>query len=577
MSNKEKRNLTAEEKLLKQKRKEMGENAAENILGPNPIVGFTRRNILAAVGITAKKAISNPRQVATHSATFAKEVGKALLGVSDLQTDKTDRRFMDSAWKDSWFYRRFLQTYLAADKGLHNWIDATDLDKEDRDRAHFVFSLISDALAPSNSPLNPAALKRLIDAGGVSLLRGLRNIVYDMIKNRGMPSMVDKSPFKVGVNLATTRGAVVFRNDVLELIQYTPATKEVCQRPIIYVPPQINKYYLFDLSPEKSFVKYSVGQGLHVFAVSWRNPVKKQRHWKLDTYVEAMKEAIEVVSEITGSRDCNMVSGCAGGITMTVLLGHLAALNEPKVNAVTLIVTVLDTNNTENILGLFADEKTIELARQASRIKGVLDGEEMARVFAWMRPNDLVWNYWVNNYLLGNKPPAFDVLFWNCDTTRLPAEFHSDLLDIFKDNLLANPGKLVVCDTPIDLSKIKCDVYYVAGITDHITPWQPAYRSSRLLGGDTTFILGNSGHVQTILSSPANPKASYYLGKRGSKNRRKTADAWFKNADKQQGSWWAHWREWIFARSGDGVPAPDRPGNDKYRLIENAPGTYVHE
>lgn len=317
--------------------------------------------------------------------------------------------------------------------------------------------------------LNPTALKRLVDTGGLSALRGAGHLLGDVINNGGLPSTVDKKAFKVGENLANTPGSVIVRNEFFELIQYKPTTAIVHERPLLMVPPQINRFYVFDLSPEKSIVRYAIEQGLQVFIVGWRNPTPAQRDWGLETYLVALEEAIDAGIKITGNPDCNILCACSGGITTATLLGHFAAWNEHKVNAVTLLVSVFDTSG-QSTMTLFLNEPTIEAARQYSDRRGVLEGKDLERAFAWMRPNDLIWNYWINNYLLGNEPPAFDVLYWNSDTTRLAAKFHSDLLTFYKLNPLVNPGALVVLDIPIDLSKVQNDFYVVAGVTDHICP-----------------------------------------------------------------------------------------------------------
>jgi polyhydroxyalkanoate synthase len=388
-----------------------------------------------------------------------------------------------------------------------------------------------------------------------------------------MPSQVDTSAFKVGENLATTHGAVVFRNEVLELIQYYPVTENVSERPLLIVPPQINRFYVFDLSPQKSLVQYALKNGLQVFIVSWRNPTPAQRDWGLETYIGAIREAIDAVRLITGSPDCNLLGACSGGITTVTLLGYLAAHADSSVHALTLLVSVFDTGNGQTALGLFASEEAIEAARRHSHVRGVLEGKEMARVFSWLRPNDLIWNYWVHNYLLGQEPPAFDVLYWNNDTTRLPAALHSEFLTIYQCNPLARAGALVVRGTPIDVSQITCDCYILAGTTDHITPWQACYRSSRLLGGQREFILSNSGHIQSILNPPGNPKATFFT------NAAQSADAqdWYAGATKHSGSWWEYWKTWLLAHSGSQKAAPASVGNDTYTVLAEAPGTYVFE
>jgi polyhydroxyalkanoate synthase len=552
--------------------KEVGTEAAENILGPNPVVGLRGRDLFLTVGMLARQALRQPHQVLAHGFTFAAEASRILGGSSALAPDPKDRRFQDTTWKENGLYQRGLQLYLSANKEVHEWVDASIPNSDDRRRAHFVLSLFTDAMAPSNSVLNPEALKRLLETGGNSAVQGLRHLLDDLQHNGGMPSQVDKSAFKVGENLATTPGAVVFRNEVLELIQYQPVTKKVSERPLLVVPPQINKFYVFDLSPKKSLAQYLLSNGVQTFIISWRNPTPAQRHWGLDTYVAAIEEAIDVISDITGSDDCNLLAACAGGMTAIALVGHLAARGERKVNATTLLVSSFDTGNDSGILGLFATEESIEAARRHSHAQGVLDGKEMERVFAWLRPNDLVWNYWVNNYLLGHEPPAFDVLYWNSDSTRLPAKFHSELLTLYQQNSLAVPANLTVCGTPIDISRVDCDFYNVAGMTDHIVPWESCYHSSLLLG-KREFILSNSGHIQSILNPPGNPKATFF----SNTERPADAKAWFEGATKQNGSWWEHWKAWLLARSGPQKAAPATPGNSTYTPLIDAPGTYVFE
>ena len=387
-----------------------------------------------------------------------------------------------------------------------------------------------------------------------------------------MPSQVNMDAFEVGKNLGTTEGAVVFRNEVLELIQYQPTTEQVLERPLLVVPPQINKFYVFDLSPEKSLARFCLRSNVQTFIVSWRNPTKAQREWGLSTYIDALKEAVDAVLAITGCKDLNMLGACSGGITCTALLGHYAALGENKVNALTLLVSVLDTT-LDNQVALFVDEQTLEAAKRHSYQAGVLEGRDMAKVFAWMRPNDLIWNYWVNNYLLGKAPPPFDILYWNNDNTRLPAALHGDLLDFFKHNPLSHPGGLEVCGTPIDLQKVTVDSFSVAGINDHITPWDAVYRSTQLLGGDKRFVLSNSGHIQSILNPPGNPKSRYMT----SSEMPAQADDWQENSTKHTDSWWLYWQAWLAERSGALKPAPAKLGNKAYPSAEASPGTYVHE
>jgi polyhydroxyalkanoate synthase len=327
-----------------------------------------------------------------------------------------------------------------------------------------------------------------------------------------------------------------------------------------------------DLSPNKSLVRYLIANGQQVFTISWRNPTPEDREWGFDTYDRAILEAIDVVRAITANPDVNILGACLGGMTLATLLGYLAAREDRRIHAVSFVVTVLDSN-VESTMGLFATKETTAAAKQASRSRGVLEGQEMARVFAWLRPNDLIWNYWVNNYLIGNDPAAFDVLYWNNDTTRLSAKLHGEMLDLLETNAFTHPGTLEVLGTPIDLSKVTNDSYIIAGITDHITPWQGCYATTQLLGGKVTFILSNSGHIQAILNPPGNPKASYFV------NEHYPADPgqWQAGAQKRSGSWWEDWRDWLGQRAGEKKGAPQGLGNEQYQPGTPAPGTYVFE
>ncbi|MFN3768634.1 MAG: class II poly(R)-hydroxyalkanoic acid synthase [Ectopseudomonas guguanensis] len=546
--------------------------ASENTLGLNPVIGIRGKDLLTSARMVLTQALKQPFHSAKHVAHFGLELKNVMLGQSQLKPEDGDRRFADPAWSQNPLYRRYLQTYLAWRKELHDWIEHSSLSEQDASRGHFVINLMTEAMAPSNSMANPAAVKRFFETGGKSLLDGLSHLAKDLVHNGGMPSQVNMEAFEVGKNLATTEGAVVFRNDVLELIQYKPITESVHERPLLVVPPQINKFYVFDLSPDKSLARFLLRSQVQTFVVSWRNPTKAQREWGLSTYIEALKEAIDVICAITGSKDINMLGACSGGLTTASLLGHYAALGQPKVNALTLLVSVLDTQ-LDTQVALFADEKTLEAAKRRSYQAGVLEGSDMAKVFAWMRPNDLIWNYWVNNYLLGNEPPVFDILYWNNDTTRLPAALHGEFIEMFQTNPLTRPGALEVCGTPIDLKQVTCDFFVVAGTTDHITPWDSCYKSAHLFGGKCEFVLSNSGHIQSILNPPGNPKARYMT------NSEMPLDpkAWQESSTKHADSWWLHWQSWLAERSGETKNAPRALGNKKYPAGEAAPGTYVHE
>jgi polyhydroxyalkanoate synthase len=550
---------------------ELSQQASEYTLSLSPVIGPRGRDLLSSARMVLRQPLRQPLHSAQHALSFGAELFQVLLGRSDLHPEAGDKRFDDPTWQKNPLYRRYMQSYLAWRQELNDWISSSNLSEQDASRGQFVIGLLTEAMAPTNGLANPAALKRFYETGGKSVLNGLSNLVKDMIENGGMPSQVNKQAFEVGRNLATTEGAVVFRSEVLELIQYSPLTEQVHARPLLVVPPQINKFYAFDLSPQKSVARFLLGNGVQTFIVSWRNPGKAQRDWGLSTYIEAIKEAVEAVLAITGSADLNMLGTCSGGGTMSSLLGHYAALGEQKVNAFTLLVSVLDTR-VDTQVSLFADEKTLEAAKRHSYQAGVLEGRDLARVFAWMRPNDLIWNYWINNYLLGNEPPEFDVLYWNNDTTNLPAALHGEFIDMYRTNPLTRAGALEVCGTPIDLKQVTSDFYCVAGVTDHITPWEACYRSVHLFGGQCEFVLSNSGHIQSLLNPPGNPKARFMTNEALPED----AQTWLAGTTKHAGSWWSHWQDWLQARSGERKKAPAKLGNKAYPAGEAAPGTYVH-
>jgi polyhydroxyalkanoate synthase subunit PhaC len=430
--------------------------------------------------------------------------------------------------------------------------------------------LLTSALAPTNAlALNPDAVIRAYETGGRSIVAGLGNVARDIRFNHGFPRTADPDAFEVGRNLAVTPGAVVFRNDVCELLQYTPTTDSVRTTPIVLVPPQINKFYFMDLSPGRSFVEYVVGQGFQMFLVSWRNPTAEERHWNLDTYVAGVKEALEAAAEISGTDQVNTVSLCAGGITTAGLLGHLAATQEKLINAATFAVTLLDFS-VPTMIGLFGSPPVVHNALEQSYRRGVLPAHEAAALFCMLRPNDLIWNYWVGSNLLGDRPPAFDVLSWNADPTRLPAGLHADFLDMFANNSMAK-GRSTVLGTPIDLSKVECDSYVVAARTDHLTDWKACYATTQLLGGQSQFALSRSGHIQSLVNPPGNPKMSVSLGPVPGPD----PDQWLAQSESVPGSWWEQWAQWAASRSGGERPAPPCLGSQHHPTIEAAPGRYV--
>jgi polyhydroxyalkanoate synthase subunit PhaC len=549
--------------------------AAQHTLEANPLVGIRGQDIVDAASVLFAQMACNPWAAARQYLSFLGELGRIVTGGSELAPDNKDRRFTDPAWKESAAYRALAQCYLAWGGALNRLVDDARMEERDAARARFVVALLVDAMSPTNSlGGNPTALKRLVDTGGASLVCGLENFVSDLTRNGGLPAQVDTGKFAVGKNLATTPGSVVHRNSVMELIQCRPINETVHARPLLFAPPQINKYYVFDLVPDKSVIQFALKGDLPTFAISWKNPTPAESHFGLDTYVGALEEAVDVMREITGSEDVNIWGSCSGGITVSAFLAHLAARGERKVHSATVAVCVLDMAVARGTTaGIFVTPDTIAAAKTASQLNGVLEGRELARMFAWLRPNDLIWNYWVNNYLLGQAPPAFDVLYWNSDTTRLPAQLHADFLDLIGTNPFVKPRRLLVRGTPLDMRQVNMDSYVIAGVTDHITPWQGCYNTARLYGEQTTFVLANSGHIQSLINPPGNPKAFFWTGPASEAS----AEAWLEQVPKHSGSWWPHWLRWIKTRSGDMTPAPAALGSNKHPPLDEAPGRYVME
>ena len=521
----------------------------------------------------AGKLVLRPDIPLRRALGLTKELAKVAVGRSEMRPGKGDRRFRDPAWQGNPALRSVMQAYLAVGRAVDRLLDEADLDWRSERRLRFAAENVLDALAPTNFPAtNPEALKAIIDTGGMNLLRGLRHLVKDMARPPRVPAMVDESAFAVGENLAITPGAVVLRTPVFELIQYEPQTPQVRERPLVVVPPMINKFYITDLAPGRSMIEHLVGQGQQVFAISWRNPDARHADWGIDTYATAVLEALDAAARITGADRTHVLGLCAGGIVTSCTLAHLAQQGklEDRVAGLTLGVTVLD-NAQMGTAGSFVDPGVAALALADSARRGYLDGRALAGVFAWLRPNDLIWNYWVNNYLLGKDPPPFDVLYWNADTTNLPAALHRDFLEIALHNQLVHPGEATALGSPVDLAKVDVDAYVVSGISDHITPWVNCYRSARLLGSAPRFVLSTSGHIAALVNPPGNPKARFQVGDELPEDH----EAWLASARTHQGSWWQDWSDWLGERSGELRDPPAQLGGDGLTPIGRAPGTYV--
>ncbi|UOY00867.1 PHA/PHB synthase family protein [Blastococcus sp. PRF04-17] len=517
--------------------------------------------------------VRRPGTVARRTGELARELGRITVGSSELAPSPKDKRFADPAWTGNPLLRRAMQTHLATARTAWELIEDADLDWRDDERIRFTATNLVDALAPSNVPfLNPLALKAVIDTGGKNAVRGLRRMLHDLAQPPRVPSMVEPDAFTVGEDLAVTPGAVVFRTDVFELIQYRPTTETVREVPLVIVPPTINKYYITDLAPGRSIVEHYVAAGQQVFMISWRNPDERHADWDLDTYGRSVVEAMDAIEQATGSAKVAIQGFCSGGIITAMVLAHLAATGgQDRVTAASFAVTVLDWARAGTVTALI-DEESVKEATERSRKKGYLDGAQLAEVFAWLRPNDLVWNYWVNNYLQGKPPPNFDILFWNADTTRMSAGLHRDFIDVALGNQLTRPGAATMLGSPVDLSAVTVDSYVTAGIADHLCPWQACYRSTQLLGGESRFILSTSGHIASLVNPPGNPKSTFKVA--GSTP--PDPEQWLAQAETVKGSWWPDFTTWLGERSGDEVPAPPTLGG-KLEPLADAPGTYVFD
>lgn len=491
-----------------------------------------------------------------------------------VQSAAADRRFTAPEWTESPYYDYLRQAYLINAEFLGQVADAVPVsDGRIKDRLKFLTRQYVDAMAPSNfAATNPEFIKTALETKGESITRGMQNMLEDMRKGR--ISMTDDAMFEVGRNLATTAGNVIFENELMQLIQYAPLTGEVFERPLLIVPPCINKFYIMDLGPENSLVKFIVEQGHTVFLVSWKNVKAEQGHFGWDDYLQQGPiTALRVVSEITGCDKPNALGFCVGGTILSSALAVLRGRGEDPVASLTLMTTLLDFADAGE-LGCLVDEASVSMREATIGKGGLLQGRELAQTFSALRANDLIWNYVVGNYLKGNKPPAFDLLYWNSDSTNLPGPFLASYLrHMYLQNELRIPGRLEMLGVKVDLRKVDAPAYLLATREDHIVPWQSAYLSRELLGGATTFVLGASGHIAGAINPAHKNKRSYWTNPDAASS----AEDWLGAAQENKGSWWKHWAEWVVPHGGAQVAARVKPGNHRYRPIEPAPGRYVKE
>lgn len=536
---------------------------------------------VGALQATAALATALARS-AGRTKALATELAKVANGSSDITPARGDTRFADPAWTSNPVYRRLGQAYLATAQAINDAVDAADMaggfggssPRADMDwrraaQAKFAAGVLVSAFAPTNTLLgNPAACRRAIDSRGLSLLRGARNLAADALAGRRTPQQVDTRPFTLGENIGATPGAVVFRNDVVEVVQYAPATPSVAAVPLVIVWSLINRFYILDLAPGRSFISCAVGQGIQVFVTSWRNPGRGQADWNLDTYADALRAALDAVRQITGSEHVGTMGLCAGG----QLLAALLAVRPEGVAYASFGVSQLDLS-VPSPAGIAFAKPLPGIARLGTAAAGLVDGRDLAAIFSWLRPDELVWSYWVNNYLMGKDPPAFDILAWNADTTRLPGALQRQLLDLAESNALARPGAMRLLGTEVDLGKAAVDSYVIGAETDHLVPWRGAYRTTQLIGGEPTFVLSGGGHIQHLVNPPGNPKARYRIGPRPGAD----PDEWLASSEQHQGTWWDHWAAWVHARSGPLKRARRTLGSKRHPPIEPAPGSYVRQ
>ncbi|TMG96323.1 MAG: class I poly(R)-hydroxyalkanoic acid synthase [Betaproteobacteria bacterium] len=537
----------------------------------------------------AAKMLSNPYRLAEtqmnlwweYSALWQSSMLK-LMGQSTtpvVEPAKSDKRFRHEDWEEHFLFDYVKQSYLIAARWLHNAVaNVEGLDERTRKKVDFFTRQYIDALAPSNFALtNPEVFRETIASGGQNLVKGLNNLLDDIERGNGQLkiSMTDSKAFELGVNIATTPGHIVFQNDLMQLIQYEPATAKVAKRPLLIMPPWINKYYILDLREKNSLIKWCAAQGLTVFVISWVNP--DERHAAKD-FVDYMLEgplaALDAIEKATGEKDVNALGYCLGGTLLAATLAHLAAKKKPRIASASFMTTLIDFTGAGE-LEVFIDEEQVEALEKRMQDRGFLEGSAMANTFNMLRSNDLIWSFVINNYLMGRDPFPFDLLHWNCDSTRMPAKMHSFYLrNMYMKNALKTPNEITLAETPIDLGRVAVPTYFVSAIEDHIAPWKTTYAGPQLLGGKSRFVLSGSGHIAGMINPPSAKKYGYWTNEALPVD----AEQWLKGAKQHEGSWWEDWIAWLGPKLGGKVTAREPgkgAGKAKQNTIESAPGSYA--
>jgi len=571
---------TAAEKSAKM----MGEFAARNA-GKTAVAG-DELGLGKAFMELAAKMLSNPARLAEGQMNLWRDYMSLwqssmlrMMGAPSLpvaEPAKGDKRFKDADWHEHFLFDYVKQSYLITARWLHEQVGSVEgMSETAKKKVDFFTRQYIDALAPSNFALtNPEVFRETVASGGQNLVRGLNNLLDDIERGNGQLriSMTDTKAFELGVNIATTPGKVVFQNDLMQLLQYEPATAKAWKRPLLIIPPWINKYYILDLREKNSFVRWAVSEGMTVFVISWVNPDERLAHKDFEDYLlEGPLAALDAIEQATGEADANVIGYCLGGTLLAATLAYLAAKKKQKRIASATFMTALIDFTEAGELEVFIDEDQVASLEKKMRERGYLEGSEMGNTFNLLRANDLIWSFVINNYLLGRDPFPFDLLHWNCDSTRMPAQMHSYYLrNMYMRNKLREPGGLTLSGVPIDLSKVSLPTYFVSAIEDHIAPWKTTFAGPGLIKGDSRFVLSGSGHIAGMINPPAANKYGYWTGD----TEAASADEWFASATQHEGSWWNDWRQWITPHLGREVP-PRIPGKGKLPVIEAAPGSYA--
>ena len=523
--------------------------------------------------VNALANLVDPAAVAKEMPWLAGEMAKIALGKSEIAFDKRDKRFADEMWRTVPYFRALGQSYRLFEMWMERMYQSVEGSWQNKARARFAADVITAAVAPTNYlGTNPEALRKAVETGGLSLVRGVQNMLNDMARG-GMPSMVDRKQFTVGKDIGCTPGAVVYRDEMFELLQYTPATPKVRSIPVLMIPPEINRYYVLDLAPGRSLVEFAVSQGIQVFMIVWRNPDSQLGHgkWGLNDYLAAEERANEVVKKITRTEKINLLGLCAGGITLAYVLAHLAAVGDESAGAATFVVTML-TGEKPNVVGMLDTGQARTALEQAAAKEEIVPGSALRSLFAMLRPNDLVFNYLVSGWLKGESPAPFDVLAWNDDATRTTAKFAMESSRLSMDRW--DGSGPIVLGVKTDFGKVSCDSYHVGGYTDHITAWRACYDTAHLVGGSNKeMTLIRSGHIQSVVYPADSTRYDRWYGPPTAAD----PDEWLKTTTVENGSWWRPWTEWLIARSGPQKAARATLGNRQYPPLHPAPGTYVFE